>query len=184
MIKSFRSRCSLPVTAFDLACIVVHPVEYDMGMVIRFEPPFAYLETLPVLRSRLSVQPMPLVLVQEDLKRCDAPTPLALLAKPTHIRQRSIRSDEQYTLTDGRASRHLDNFSVLPFALTLLFLHGTACLFFDHAFDVLIVRLQFGTAEIRIYPLFIIGCKFGHDVDFGLADIAYILGSPPVMSLA
>ena len=66
----------------------------------------------------------------------------------------------------------------------ILFLHGTACLFFDHAFDVLIVRLQFGTAEIRIYPLFVISRKFGHDVDFGLADVAHILGSPPVMSLA
>ena len=53
-----------------------------------------------------------------------------------------------------------------------------------HAFDVLIVRLQFGIAEIRIYPLFVIGCEFWHDVDFGLADVAHIFGSPPIMSLA
>ena len=96
-----------------------------MGMVIRFEPPFAYLETLHVLRVRLSAQPMPFVLVQEDLKRCNAPSFLALFAKPTHICQSGVRSDEQDSLTDGRASSNLDNLAVLPFALTLLFLHGT-----------------------------------------------------------
>ena len=50
--------------------------------------------------------------------------------------------------------------------------------------DVVIVRLQVGIAEAGIYPLLIIGSEFGHDVDFGLADIAHILGSPSVMSLA
>ena len=155
-----------------------------MRMVIRLEPPFAYLETLPVLWCRLTIQPMPLVLVQEDLQRCNAPAFLAFFTEFTHICQSGVRPDEQYSLTDGRTSRHLDNLTVLPFAFTLLFLHGTACLFLDHALDVLIVRLQFGIAEIGIYPLFIISCKFGHDVDFGLADVAHIFGSPPVMSLA
>ena len=72
-----------------------------MRMVIRLEPPFANLETLPVLLVRLSIQPMPFVFVQEDLEWCDAPAFLALLAKFMHICQCGVRSDEQYTLTYG-----------------------------------------------------------------------------------
>ena len=94
-----------------------------MGMIIRFEPSFAYLETLPIFGFGVSAQPMPLVLVQEDLKRSDAPTLLALLTKFLHVCQCGVRFDEQHTLTDGRASRHFYDFSVLPFAFTLFLLH-------------------------------------------------------------
>ena len=155
-----------------------------MRMVIWLEPFFAHLETFFVFLGGLSAQPMPLVFVQEDLERCDAPTSLAFLAKLVHVCQCRVRSDEQHALTDWRASRHLDYLSVLSLAFTLLFLHGTTCLFLDHLLDVVIVRLQVGIAEAGIYPLLIIGSEFGHDVDFGLADIAHILGSPSVMSLA
>ena len=153
-------------------------------MIVRLEPFFADLETLPVLRGRLSAQPMPLVFMQEDLERCDAPASLAFLAKFLHVCQCRVRSDEQHALTDWRASSHLGYLSVLSLAFTFLFLHGTTCLFLDHPLDVVIVRLQVGIAEAGIYPLLIIGSEFGHDVDFGLADIAHILGSSPVMSLA
>ena len=70
-------------------------------MVIRFEPLAIDLETLLVLSFGLSAQPMPLVLVQEDLKRSDALTLLAFLTKLAHICQCGVRSDEQDTLTDG-----------------------------------------------------------------------------------
>ena len=153
-------------------------------MVIRLEPSFADFETLPVFRFRLTVQPMPFVLVQEDLERSDAPASPALLAKLAYICQCRVRSDEQHALTDWRASRHLGNFPVLAFAFTLLLLHRTTCLFLDHTFDVVIVRLQVGIAEARVYPLLVTGSQFGHDVDLRLADIAHVLGSSPVMSPA
>ena len=125
---------------------------------------------------------MPFILVQEDLERCDTPSPLAFLAKLSYIRQCRVRSDEQHALTDWRASCHFDDFPVLPFAFTLLLLHGTTGLFLDHPFDIVIVCLQFGVAEVGVYPLLIWGCEFGHDVDFGLADIAHVLGRSPIMS--
>ena len=93
-----------------------------------------------------------------------------------------VRSDEQHTLTDWRASRHLSYLSVLALAFTFPFLHGTTGLFLDHPFDVVIVRLQVGIAEAGVYPLLIIGSEFGHDVNFGLADITHVLGCSPVMS--
>ena len=40
------------------------------------------------------------------------------------------------------------------------------------------------TAEARVYPLLVIGSQFGYNVDSGLADIAHVLGSSPVMSPA
>ena len=101
-----------------------------------------------------------------------------------HICQCGVRSDEQYSLTYGGTSCHFDNLAVLPFALTLLFLHGTTSLFLDHPFDVLIVRLQFGTAEVRVYPLLVIRREFGYHIYLGFSDVAHILGSSPVMSLA
>jgi len=155
-----------------------------MGMVIRLEPSFADFENLPVFHFRLTVQPVPLVLVQEDLERSDSPTSLALLAKLTYICQCRVRSDEQHALTDWRASRHLGDFPVPAFAFTLLLLHRTSCLFLDHSLDVVIVRLQVGVAEARVYPLLVTGSQFGHDVDLRLADIAHVLGSSPVMSPA
>ena len=89
------------VELLALARVVVHPVEYDMCMVIRLEPSFTDLETLFVLCIRLSVQPMPLVLVQEDLKRSDAPASLTFLAKFLHVCQCGVRFDKQNTLTNG-----------------------------------------------------------------------------------
>ena len=53
------------VELLAFASVVVHPVEYNVCMVIRLEPFFTYLEALLVLYIRLSVQPMPLVLMQE-----------------------------------------------------------------------------------------------------------------------
>ena len=82
------------VELLALSRVVVHPVEYNVCVVIRLEPLFSYLETLLVLHFRLSAQPMPLVLVQENLKRCDAPASLALLAKFLHVCQCGIRFDE------------------------------------------------------------------------------------------
>ena len=46
---------------------VVHPVEYDMSMIVRLEPSASYLEALFVFRFRLTVQPMPFVFMQENL---------------------------------------------------------------------------------------------------------------------
>ena len=132
----------------------------------------------------LPAQPMPLVLVQEDLERCDAPASLAFLAKFLHVCQCRVRSDEQHALTDWRTSRHFDDFPVLPFAFTFLLLHGTTGLFLDHPLDVVIVRLQFGVAKVGVYPLLVIGSEFGYDVNFGFADIAHVLGCSSVMSLA
>ena len=57
-----------------------------------------------------------------------------------------------------------------------------SCLFLDHPLDVVIVRLQVGIAEARVYPLLVTGSQFGYDVDLRLADIAHIFGSSPVMS--
>ena len=120
--------------------------------------------------------------MQEDLEGSDAPASPALLAKLANICQCRVRSDEQHALTDWRASSHLGNFPVLAFAFTLLLLHRTACLFLDHPLDVVIVRLQIGITEARVYPLLVTGSQFGHDVDLRLADIAHVLGSSPVMS--
>lgn len=127
-----------------------------MGMVIRLEPSFADFETLPIPGFGLSAKLVPLILVQEDLERSDAPASLALLAKLAYICQCRVRSDEQHALTDWRASRQLGDFSVPAFAFTLLLLHRTSCLFLDHPLDVVIVRLQVGIAEAWVYPLFVI----------------------------
>ena len=54
----------------------------------------------------------------------------------------------------------------------------------DHPFDIVVVRLQFGSAEVRVYPLFVVGRKFGHNIDFGHPDVSHILGSPSVVCLA
>ena len=155
-----------------------------MSMIIWLEPFFTYLETFLVLCIRLSVQPMPFIFVQEDLKRSDAPASLAFFAKFLYVCQCGVRFDEQHTLTDRRASCHFYDFSVLPFALTLFLLHGTTCLLLYHPFDVVVVRLQIRIAEVRVYPLLVVGREFGHNVDSGLSDITHILGSPPVVSLA
>ena len=56
--------------------------------------------------------------------------------------------------------------------------------FSDHLLDIVIMSSQFGSAEVGIYPLLVIGSQFGYNVDSGLADIAHILGSSPVMSPA
>ena len=167
-----------------LARVVVHPVEYDMGMIIRLKPLFTDLETLPIPGFGLSTKPVSLVLMQEDLERCNTPASLALLTKLSYICQCCIWSDEQYSLTDWRTSSHFYNLSILSLALTLLFLHRSSGLFLDHPFDAVIVRLQVRTAEARVYPLLVIGSQFGYNVDSGLADIAHVLGSSPVMSPA
>ena len=167
-----------------LSGFVVHPVKNDVCMVIRLEPFFPDLETFLVLCIRLSVHPMPFIFVQEELKRSDAPTSLAFLAKFLHVCQCGVWFDEQHTLTDGWASCHFDNLAVLSFAFTLFLLHGTTCLFLYHPFDVVVVRLQVGVAEVPVYPLIVVSGEFRHDVDFGCTDITHILGSPSVMSLA
>jgi hypothetical protein len=46
---------------------MVHPVEYDMSMIIWFEPSVTDLKALFIFRFRLTVQPMPFVFVQENL---------------------------------------------------------------------------------------------------------------------
>ena len=48
----------------------------------------------------------------------------------------------------------------------------------------LVMCPQVGSAEVGIYPPLVIGREFGHDVDFGLADVTHVLGCSPVMSLA
>ena len=50
-----------------LSGFMVHPVEYDMSMIIWFEPSVTDLEALFVFRFRLTVQPMPFVFMQENL---------------------------------------------------------------------------------------------------------------------
>lgn len=127
---------------------------------------------------------MSFIFVQEDLERSDAPALSAFLAKLAHVCQCGVRSDEQHTLTDGRASCHFDDFPVLGFALTFFLLHGTTCLLLDHPFDVVVMCPQVGSAEVGVYPPLVIGREFGHDVDFGLADVTHVLGYSPVMSLA
>jgi hypothetical protein len=177
--------CHILVIEFlALSGFVVHPIENDMSVIIRLEPLSSNLETLPVFGFGLSAQPMSFIFVQEDLQRSNTPALFALLAKFTHICQCGVWPDEQYTFTDWRTSCHFDYFAVLAFAFTLFLLHGTTCLFLDHAFDVIIVRPQVGSAEAGIYPLFVVDREFRNDIDFGLADVTHILGSPTVMSLA
>ena len=84
-----------------LSGFVVHPVENNMGMIVRLEPSVPDLEAFPVFRFRLTVQPMPFILVQEDLQRCDAPASLTLFTEFAYISQCGIRSDEQYSFTNG-----------------------------------------------------------------------------------
>ena len=84
----------------------------------------------------------------------------------------------------GRASRNLDYFAVLAFAFPFLFLHGTSGLFLYYLSDIVIMRPQIRTAEVGIYPLFVIGGEFRNDIDSGLSDVAHVFGSPSVMSLA
>ena len=83
-----------------LSCIVVHPIENDMSVIIRLEPLSINLETLPIFGFGLSAQPMSFIFVQEDLQRSNTPALFALLAKFMHICQCGVRSDEQYPLTD------------------------------------------------------------------------------------
>ena len=155
-----------------------------MSVIIRLEPLSINLETLSVFSFGLSAQPMSFIFVQEDLQRSNTPALFALLAKFMHICQCGVRSDEQHPLTDRWTPCHLDDFSVLAFAFTFFLLHGTSGLFLDHPFDVVVMCPQFGSAEAGIYPLFVVGWEFRNDIDFGLADVTHILGSPTVMSLA
>ena len=46
------------------------------------------------------------------------------------------------------------------------------------------MRLQTDIAEVRIYPLLVIGREFGNDINFGVPDVTHVFGSPAVMSLA
>ncbi len=50
--------------------------------------------------------------------------------------------------------------------------------------DIVIMSSQFGSADVGIYPLFVIGGKFGNYIDSGLPDIRDILGSPSVVRFA
>ena len=153
-------------------------------MVIRLEPLFTDLETLPIPGFGLSTKPVSLVLVQENLEGGDSPSFLTLFTEFTHVCQCRIRSDKQYPLTNWRASSYFYNLPIISFAFTLLFLHCSSGLFLDHLFYVFIVYLQVRTAEAGIYPLLVIRSQFGYDVDLRLAYIAHILGSSPVMSPA
>ena len=121
-----------------LARIVVHPVENDMWMVIRLEPLFTDLETLPISCFGLSTKSVSLFLMQKDLQRCDTPTSLILFTEFTHIFQCGVQSYEQHALTDWRESSNFYNLSILSLALTLLFLHRSSGLFLDHPFDMVI----------------------------------------------
>src|SRR5699024_9589915 len=104
-----------------LSGFVVHPVENDMGMIVRLEPSVPDLETFLVFRFRLTVQPMPFILVQEDLQRCDSPASLTFLTEFTHVCQCGVRPDKQHSFTYGGASRNLDCLAVLAFAFPFLF---------------------------------------------------------------
>ena len=100
------------------------------------------------------------------------------------IIQGGIYFDKQYPFTDRRTTCYFNNLSVLAFALTFLLLHGTPCLFLDHTLDIVIMCLQTDIAEVRIYPLLVIGREFGNDIDFGVPNVTHVFGSPAVMSLA
>ncbi|EFB92430.1 hypothetical protein HMPREF0648_1598 [Prevotella bivia JCVIHMP010] len=152
-------------------------------MIVRLEPSVPDFEAFPVFRFRLTVQPMPFILVQEDLQRCDSPASLTLLTEFTHVCQCGVRPDKQHSFTYGGASRNLDYFTVLAFAFTLLFLHGTSGLFLYHLSDIVIMHPQIRTAEVGIYPLLIIGGEFWNHIGSGLSDVAHVFGSPPVVSL-
>ena len=153
-------------------------------MIVRLEPSATDFETFLIACIGFAREPMPFILVHENLHRCDSPTLVTFITKSAKITQSGVSLDKQYTLTDGRTTCHFDNLSVLAFPFTFLFLHGTSGLFLDHAFDVVIMRLQTDIAEVRIYPLLVIGREFGNDIDFGVADITHVFGSPAVMSLA
>ena len=99
-------------------------------------------------------------------------------------RQCGVWSDEQHTFTDWRTPCHFDYFSVLAFAFTFFLLHGTSGLFLDHLLNLVIMSSKFGSAEVVIFPLFVVGGKFGNDIDSGLPDVTHILGSPSVVRLA
>ena len=91
---------------------MVHPVENDMGMIVWLKPSVPNLETFPVFRFRLAVQPMPFVLVQEDLQRCDSPAFLTLL--PNLRMSASVVSDLTSS-TPSRMDEHFAILTVLPF---------------------------------------------------------------------
>ena len=155
-----------------------------MGVIVRLEPSATDFETLLIACIGFAREPMPFILVHENLYRSDTPTLFAYNTKSAKIIQGGIRLDKQYTFTDGRTSCYLDNLSVLAFPFTFLLLHGTPGLFLDHPFDVVIMRLQSDIAETGIYPLLVIGREFGYDIDFGVPDVTHVFGSPAVMSLA
>ena len=126
-------------------------------MIVRLEPSVPNLEAFLVFRFRLTVQPMPFVLVQEDLQRCDSPPSLTLFTEVTYVCQCGVRPDKQHTFTYGGASRNFDYLAVLAFAFPFLFLHGTSGLFLYHISDIVIMRPQIRTAEVGIYPLLVVG---------------------------
>ena len=153
-------------------------------MVVRFEPSVPNFEALLIACIGFAREPMPFILVYENLYRSDTPTLFAYITKSAKIIQGGICFDKQYSFTDGRAPGHLDNLSVFAFAFTFLFLHRTPGLFLNHTLDVVIMRLQSDIAETGIYPLLVIGREFGYDIDFGVPDVTHVFGSPAVMSLA
>ena len=50
--------------------------------------------------------------------------------------------------------------------------------------DIVIMSSQFGSAEVGIYPLFVVDGEFGNDIDSGFPDVTHIFGSPSVVRLA
>ena len=135
---------------------------------------------------KLSLSPLPADRSANALRLCAGnlsgwcPSVFGTLHQFAYICQCGVRSDKQYSFTDGEHPATLIIFrsfllrSRFPAWHVRSFPWPSAW----YCHNEFAVRV----AEVGIYPLFVIGGKFGNDIDSGLADITHVFGSSPVVS--
>ena len=147
-----------------LSRVVVHPVPYDMGVVVRLPCGF-------VVRDLI----VPLVPMDEDLQRLNAPSFLAYLAEMPQLFHRGIFLDDYHALFDRGAATdygYLARLLVHPFPV--FGLHRPACLFLDHCGYLSVTFFKRGIAQFRRYPFLVFRHEVGTDVYLFFADLGEI----------
>ena len=124
------------------ACLMIHPVPYDMGMAIRF--PCGVV-------ARYAV--MSFILVDEDLQGCDSPSLMAAVAILPKLVYGRVLFAHHHALTNRRTA--IDDFCLAGLFVDdcpLLCLHGTSRFLFYHPGDFIIISGQVLSLHQRGLP--------------------------------
>ena len=124
--------------------VMVHPVPYDMGVIVRLPCGFV-----------IGCFVVFLVMVDEYLQGCDAPTLAAQLPVALQLLHCRIGFAHDNTLLDGRTSAYDGCLSgLLVQACAVFGLHCPSGLRLDHFADVLVILLKRNALDTRRYPRF------------------------------